>query len=90
MKIKPLKNYLLVRLEDRDKTTKSGIILVDSTKDNLNIAKIIETADIFDEDEDVFLKGDRILIKQDIGVKVKVEDKEYLIISQKDVLAFLD
>lgn len=89
MKVKPLKNHLLVKLEENEDMTRSGIILVGAAKDVSNIAKIIETADCLDDEQDIFLKGDRILINPYIGVKVKLEDKEYLIISQKDVLAIL-
>lgn len=89
MKVKPLKNHLLVKLEENEDMTRSGIILVGAAKDVSNIAKIIETADCLDDEQDIFLKGDRILINPHIGVKVKLEDKEYLIISQKDVLAIL-
>lgn len=89
MKVKPLKNYLLVKIVENEESTKSGIILMGAAKGDSNIAKIIETADCFNEDQDVLLKGDKILITPHIGTKVKLEDEEYLIISQKDVFAVL-
>ncbi len=89
MKVKPLKNHLLVKMEENEEATKSGIILVGAAKGDSNIAKIIETADCFDEDQDVFLKGDKILISPHSGTKVNLDSKEYIIINQKDVLAVL-
>lgn len=89
MKVKPLKNHLLIKIEENEEATKSGIILVGATKSDSNIAKIIETADSFDDDQDVFLKGDKILISPHAGTKVNLNDEEYLIVSQKEVLAIL-
>lgn len=89
MKVKPLKNHLLIKIEENEEATKSGIILVGAAKGDSNVAKIIETADSYDDDQDVFLKGDKILISPHAGTKVKLNDEEYLIVSQKDVLAIL-
>lgn len=89
MKVKPLKNHLLIKIEENEETTKNGIILVGAAKGDSNLAKIIETADCFDDDQDVFLKGDKVLINPHSGTKVKMDDDDYLIISQKDVLAIL-
>ncbi len=89
MKVKPLKNHLLIKIEENEEATKSGIILVGAAKGDSNVAKIIETADSFDDDQDVFLKGDKILISPHAGTKVKLDDEEYLIVSQKEVLAIL-
>ena len=85
MKVKPLKNNLLVKLEENEETTKSGIILVGEAKGESYIARIIETADCLEENQDVFLNGDRVLINKHLGVRVRLEDTDYLIISQKDV-----
>ncbi|MDF2841870.1 MAG: groES [Herbinix sp.] len=89
MNVKPLKNHLLVKVNENEEATKSGIILVGAAKGDSNVAKIIEKADSFDNDQDVFLKGDRILISPHAGTKVKLDDEEYLIVSLKDVLAIL-
>ena len=90
MKVKPLKNHLLIKIEENEEATKSGIILVGAAKGDSNVAKIIETADSFEDDQDVFIKGDRILISPHTGTKVKLDDEEYLIVSQKDVLAIIN
>lgn len=89
MKVKPLKNHLLIKIEENEEITKNGIILVGATKGDSNIATIIEIADCFDDDQDIFLKGDKILIHQHSGTKVKMDDDDYLIISKEDVLAIL-
>jgi len=89
MKAKPLKNYLLVKIVENEEFTKSGIILAGSAKGESNIAKIVETADCYDDNQDVFSKGDKVLISPHAGTNIKLDDDEYLIISQKDVFAIL-
>ncbi len=90
MKVKPLKNHLLIKIEENEETTKSGIILVGASKGDSNVARIIETADSIKDDQDVFKNGDRILIRPNTGIKVKLDEDEYLIVSQNDVLAILN
>lgn len=90
MKVKPLKNHLLIKIEENEEATKSGIILVGASKGDSNVARIIETADSFKEDQEVFRNGDRILIRPNTGIKVKLDEVEYLIVSQNDVLAILN
>lgn len=89
MTVKPLKNHLLVKIVENEETTSSGIILTGSAKGDSNVAEIIETADCYDEEQDILLKGDKILISPHIGTKVKLDGSEYLIIEQKDVYAVL-
>ncbi|MDF2803985.1 MAG: groES [Anaerocolumna sp.] len=89
MKVKPLKNHLLVKITESEETTKGGIILVGTAKGESNIAEIIETADCFDEDKDILLKGDKILIGPHVGTRVKLDGNEYLIVEQKEVFAVL-
>jgi chaperonin GroES len=89
MKVKPLKNHLLVEIVENEESTKSGILLVGNAKGESNIAKIVETADSYDEDQDIMLKGDKIIINPHLGTKVNFNSTEYLIINQKDILAVL-
>lgn len=89
MKVKPLKNHLLVKLVEQEKTTKSGILLAGGSNDETNVAKVVETAECYDENDDIFLKGDEILIDPRSGTKVKIDGEQYLIISQKEILAIV-
>lgn len=89
MKVKPLKNHLLVKLMEEEKATKSGILLAGGSNKETNVAKVVETADCYDENDDIFLKGDKILIDPRSGTKVKTDGEEYLIISQKEILAIV-
>ena len=89
MKVKPLKNHLLIKFVKRGNETKSGIILVGEENNDTAMAEIVETADCYDEEFDIFLKGDKVLIDQASGIKVKIDEEEYWLVHQKDVLAMI-
>lgn len=90
MKVRPSKNHLLVKIIENEESTKSGILLTGTAKGESNIAQIIETPEFFDDDRDVYLKGDKILITPDAGIPVKLDAEGYRIITYKEVLAALD
>ena len=90
MNVKPLKNHLLVKMMENEESTKSGIILAGNSKDESNMAQIIETPDYLDSDYDMLLKGDKVLINPHVGTKVKIEGDEYIFITQEDILAIFN
>ncbi len=83
--IRPLKNRLVLKQEEADKTTKSGLILA-GEKEKPEIAQVIS---IGREVEDI-KEGDRVFYKKYSTTTVKMDDVEYLIIEDKDVLAVLE
>ena len=89
MKIKPLKNYLVVQIIENEESTKSGIILAGTAKGDSNIAKVIETADVLDDNQDILLKGEKIIINPNAGTKVHFDGNEYLVISYEAIYAVL-
>jgi chaperonin GroES len=95
MKIRPLHDRLLVeRLEEKE-VKKGGIIIPDTAKEKPQEAKVIAvgTGKVTDEGRKIPLDvkaGDKILFGKYSGSEVKIDDKEYLIMREDDVLAILD
>ncbi len=94
MKIKPLGDRLLVRRLEEEEVKKGGIIIPDSAKEKPMEAKVVEvgTGKTDDSGKKVSFdvkKGDRILIGKYSGTDVTIDDKEYLIIREEDVLAIV-
>ena len=95
MKIRPLHDRLLVeRLEEKE-VKKGGIIIPDTAKEKLQEAKVIAVGNgkVTDEGKKIPLDvkaGDKILFGKYSGSEVKIEDKEYLIMREEDVLAILE
>ena len=89
MKVKPLKNHLLVQLEKNNEVTKGGIFLTGNAHGDSNLVKVIETSDYIDEDQTIFVRGDKLLVGPSAGVAVMLDGIEYHIISFEDVLGVL-
>jgi chaperonin GroES len=95
MKIRPLHDRLLVeRLEEKE-VKKGGIIIPDTAKEKPQEGKVIAVGNgkVTDEGKKIPLDvkaGDKILFGKYSGSEVKIEDKEYLIMREEDVLAILE
>jgi chaperonin GroES len=95
MKIHPLHDRLLVeRLEEKE-VKKGGIIIPDTAKEKPQEAKVIAVGNgkVTDEGKKIPLDvkaGDKILFGKYSGSEVKLDDKEYLIMREEDVLAILE
>ena len=91
--IKPLMDKVLIKMKEKEETTKSGIILT-ASKEKPQIAEVVEVGPgriIDGEKEEMYVKkGDKIIFNKYSGTEVKYEDEEYIIISQPDVLAIVE
>ena len=88
-----LMDKVLIKMKEKEETTKSGIILT-ASKEKPQIAEVVEVGPgriIDGEKEEMYVKkGDKIIFNKYSGTEVKYEDEEYLIISQSDVLAIVE
>ena len=95
MKIRPLHDRVLVeRLEEKE-VKKGGIIIPDTAKEKPQEGKVIAVGNgkVTDEGKKIPLDvkaGDKILFGKYSGSEVKIDDKEYLIMREDDVLAILE
>ena len=95
MKIRPLHDRILVeRLEEKE-AKKGGIIIPDTAKEKPQEAKVIAVGNgkVTEDGKKIPLDvkaGDKILFGKYSGSEVKIDDKEYLILREEDVLAILE
>lgn len=95
MKIKPLfDRVLLKKLETKESSTSFGLILPDSSQEKPLIGEIIEIGDgqiEKDENQEMLVKkGDKVLFSKYAGTEFKLEQKEYIILRQTDILAIIN
>ncbi len=95
MKLRPLHDRILVeRIEDGEQV-KGGIIITDSAKEKPQQGKVIAVGNgkRLEDGSIVALdvkEGDRILFAKYAGSEVKIDDNEYLIFREDEVLAILE
>jgi chaperonin GroES len=85
---------LVERLEEKE-VKKGGIIIPDTAKEKPQEAKVIAVGNgkVTDDGKKIPLDvkaGDKILFGKYSGSEVKIDDKEYLIMREEDVLAILE
>ena len=95
MKIRPLHDRIVVKRQEEREIKKGGIIIPDTAKEKPQEGKVIAvgTGRVTDEGKKVPLDvkaGDTILFGKYSGSEVKVEDEEYLILKEEDVLCIID
>lgn len=82
--IKPLHDFVLLKKEKEEKTTASGIILT-SGKEKSKFA-IVEAIGTGVEKPD-YAQGDKVLFKEYAGTNIKMDDEEYVVIKDEDIIA---
>ena len=95
MKIRPLHDRILVERLEEQEVKKGGIIIPDTAKEKPQEGKVIAAGNgkVGDDGKKIPLDvkaGDKILFGKYSGSEVKIEDDEYLILREEDVLAILD
>jgi chaperonin GroES len=95
MKIRPLYDRIVVKRIEEQETTRSGIIIPDSAQEKPQEAEVmaighgkrLEDGKLVALDVKV---GDRILFGKYSGNEIRVDNQDYLIMREEDVLGVLD
>lgn len=95
MKVRPLHDRILVKRLEEGETTKGGIIIPDTAKEKpyegevVAVGKGRKTEDGKVVSLDV-KAGDKILFSKYAGTDIKIDEVEYLIMREEDVLGIIE
>ena len=93
MQVTPLHDRVLVRRLEEEEIAKGGIIIPDTAKEKPQEGQVMAVgAGRIEEGKRVPLDvkvGDRILFGKYIGNDIKLDDQEYLILREEEILAKL-
>jgi len=94
MKVIPLNDKILVERVEAEEKTAGGIVLPDTAKEKPKQGKILELGDgkTLDTGKRAAFqvkKGDKVLFTSYAGSEVTVDGKEYLIMTEDDILAIV-
>jgi len=96
MRIKPISDHILIEPIKEEEKTKTGILLPDTAeKERPEQGKIIAVGPGKKDKQGKFIPlevkpGDRVLFTKYGPNEIKVEDKEYLIAKEEDILATIE
>lgn len=91
MTLKPLGDKVVLKQIEAEETTKSGIILTSSAQEKPDIYQVVAVGPggVVDGN-DVLMEvepGDRVITNKYSGTMVKIDEEEYTIVKQGDILA---
>jgi len=96
MKIKPLFDRVLLKQTSpkSSQQTASGLIIPESNQEKPLIGEIIEIGDgviTTEETQEMLVKkGDKVLFSKYAGTEFKLDQKDYIILRQTDILAIIN
>jgi chaperonin GroES len=94
MKIKPLADRVVIKMVEPEEKTVGGIVLPDSAQEKPQVAEVVAVGPggVVDGKE-VKMElsvGQKVLISKYAGTEITLDDVEYTILKQSDVLAVVE
>ncbi len=93
LKLRPLADRVVIRPLEREDTTKSGIVLPDTAKEKPQEG-LVEAVGNGKYNEQTgqrvpldVVVGDRVIYAKYAGSEVKIDEQDYLILAERDILA---
>ena len=94
MKLKPLADRVVVISIENEEVVKGGIVLPTAAKEKPQMAEVISVGPggvVEGKEVTMYVKaGDKVICSKYSGTEVKLDDKEYLIVRQSDILAVVE
>ncbi len=95
MNIRPLHDRILIKRIEEKETVKGGIIIPDTAKEKPQEGEVVAVGKGKKTDDGKVIPldvkaGDRILFGKYSGTEIKVEEQEYLILREEEVLGVIE
>lgn len=94
MNMKPLGERVVLKRLEAEEKTKSGILLPDSAKEKPQEALVVAVGPGKETNGKMskmqVKEGDKVIYAKYEGTEVKLDDVEYIIVDQKDIMAIVE
>lgn len=84
--IKPLRDNVLIKFEEGQDISKTGIIIAHKEEDRPRVAKVLAIG----EDVTQVNVNDNVIVNRYIGNQIFIDNKEHIILKEKEILAKLE
>jgi len=88
MKVKPLGDRIIVKLEKSESKSAGGIIIPDTAQEKTQIGLVTVVGD--DKDAIKVKAGQKVMYDKYAGTQVKISGEEHLILKMADILAIIE
>ncbi len=89
LKIKPLADRVVIKPQEAESKTKSGIIIPDSAKEKPQRGTVMAAGPGTKDTKMEVKAGDVVLYGKYSGSEITIDGKDYLIMKQSDILAIV-
>jgi len=95
MKVRPLRDRVIVKRLEEEEKTKGGIIIPDTAKEKPIEGKVIAVGDGKIKKDGTKIpmevkKGNRVLFVKYAGTEIKIDGEEHLMMREDDILAIIE
>jgi len=94
MKLKPLCDRVVIKQLEAEETTKSGIVLPSNAKEKPQQAEVVAVGPggmVDGKEIKMEVKaGDKVIYSKYAGTEVKLDEDEFIIVKQSDILAIVE
>ena len=94
MTIKPLLDRVVLKAQEAEETTKSGILLATSAQEKPQFANVVAVGPggvVDGKEVTMYVNvGDKVITNQYSGTPVKLDGEEFTIVRQSDILAVVE
>ena len=94
MTIKPLLDRVVLKADNAEQTTASGIVLSSAAQEKPQFANVIAVGPgglVDGKEVSMYVNvGDKVITSKYVGTEVKIDGEEYTIVKQSDILAVVE
>jgi chaperonin GroES len=92
--LKPLGDRILIKIAAKDEKTAGGIFLPDTVKEKSQVGEVFAVGpgarnDKGDRVAPEVAVGDKVMYSKYAGNEMKIDDNEYILLTEKDILAIV-
>lgn len=90
MKLRPLGDKVVLKKVIAEETTKSGIVLPGQNKEKPQQAEVVAVGPGTKEVKMVLEVGNQVIYSRYAGTEVKIDEEEFIVVKQSDILAVIE
>jgi chaperonin GroES len=90
MKVKPLGDRVMVKLEKSETKSTGGIIIPDTAQEKTQQGTVVEVGSGTEKDPVLVKTGQKVMYDKYAGTQIKIHGEEHLILKMSDIIAVVE
>ena len=90
MKVKPLGDRVMVKLEKNEAKTAGGIIIPDTAQEKTQQGVVVEVGPGTEKEQITVKPGQKVMYDKYAGTQIKIDGVEHLIVKMADIIAIVE